>query len=159
MTLFKNKTSVFFTSISLIVVLLASVMAYRSFFVQTTPDDQPSIQQEQEIEISNDNKSAEGVEQLQKSQTSAEAVAITYTFTSETDGITALELLTEQAEVETQDFGSAGAFVTSINGTPSNAQYYWSFFVNGEYAQQGASQTILQEGDTITFTYEEITAN
>jgi len=133
-------------------------MAYRSFFGQPTLDIQPNTQMDQETEILNENEATEELEITSESETPAPD-ALTYEFTAQTDGITALELLTEQAEVETQDFGSAGAFVTSINGTPSNAQYYWSFFVNGEYAEQGASQTILQKGDTITFTYEEIVAN
>lgn len=70
----------------------------------------------------------------------------------------ALELLESNAVVETQEFGDAGKFVTSINGLAGNNQNYWAFYVNGEYAQQGASQTILQEGDTIKFVYEAIEA-
>jgi len=76
--------------------------------------------------------------------------------TAETDGTLALELLEFQATVETQDFGEAGAFVTSINGLAGDSGHYWAFYVNGEYGQTGASQTILKAGDVIKFAYEEI---
>lgn len=76
--------------------------------------------------------------------------------TAQIDGQTALELLETSAKVETQDFGAAGQFVTSINGVESDAKNYWAFYLNGQYAQEGASHTILAAGDIISFVYEEI---
>lgn len=60
-------------------------------------------------------------------------------------------------KIETIDYGLAGKFVSSINGLAGNNQNYWAFYVNGEYAQAGASQTILKKGDIITLTYEAVT--
>lgn len=71
-------------------------------------------------------------------------------------GQTALELLESRATIETQEYGDAGAFVTSINGLAGDNQNYWAFYLNGEYSQTGASQTILEPGDEIKFVYEEI---
>ena len=82
-----------------------------------------------------------------------------YQFTAEQDGQTALELLSKNAEVETKEYGDAGAFVTSINGLAGNNEHYWAFYVNDKYAEKGASQTILQKGDTIKFVYEAVTTS
>lgn len=89
----------------------------------------------------------------------AETQQTSFEFTATQSGQIALALLEANATVETQEFGDAGKFVTSINGLVGNNQNYWAFYLNDEYAQQGASQTILEEGDKIKFVYEAITAN
>lgn len=76
--------------------------------------------------------------------------------TAQIDGQTALELLETSAKIETEDYGLAGKFVTSINGVESDSKNFWAFYLNGEFAAAGASQTILEAGDTISFVYEEI---
>lgn len=80
-----------------------------------------------------------------------------YEFTAQEEGQTALELLSSQAVVETKDYGDAGSFVTSINSLAGSNEYYWAFYVNGAYAEKGASQTTLRKGDTIRFVYEAVT--
>lgn len=80
-------------------------------------------------------------------------------FSATQSGQVALELLQANATVETQDFGDAGKFITSINGLVGSNQNYWAFYLNGEYAEQGVSQTVLTEGDSVKFVYEAITAN
>lgn len=79
-----------------------------------------------------------------------------YIYIATESGQLALDLIQANAEVETEDYGDAGQFVTSINGLAGNNEYYWAFYVNNEYAEQGASQTVLQEGDTIRFVYEAV---
>lgn len=76
--------------------------------------------------------------------------------TAQINGQTALELLETSAKIETEDYGLAGQFVTSINGVESDSKNFWAFYLNGEFAAAGASQTILEAGDTISFVYEEI---
>lgn len=80
------------------------------------------------------------------------------TLVADREGQTVYELMTEQVEFETEDYGEAGLFVTSINGVSSTNQNYWAFYVNGEYAQAGISQTVLNSGDIVEFVYEEIDA-
>lgn len=103
-------------------------------------------------------------EQTQSLEISAtpELTKTEYSFTAAEDGQIALNLAQATSEgtslqIETIDYGTAGKFVSSINGLSGNNQNYWAFYVNGEYAQAGASQTILKKGDIITFTYEEVT--
>ena len=81
---------------------------------------------------------------------------VSYEFMATKSGTVALELVHQLAEIETKDFGTAGKFITGINGLTADEGHYWSFYVNDQYAQKGVSQTVLQEGDTIRFTYEEI---
>ena len=77
-------------------------------------------------------------------------------FTATQDEQTALELLQSQASIETTEYGEAGQFVTSIDGVAADSQHYWAFYLNDQYAEAGASQTILKSGDTIKFVYETI---
>jgi hypothetical protein len=98
-----------------------------------------------------------------ENDTQAEAPSTTgklqanYELVATNSGQTALELLQTQAEVETQNYGSAGDFVTKINGLAGSNEYYWAFYLNESYAEKGASQTILKEGDKIKFVYEAVT--
>ena len=71
-------------------------------------------------------------------------------------GQLAIDLLASNAQIETIDYGDAGKFVTNINGIAADNEHYWAFYVNEEYAEQGASQTKLVEGDIIKFVYETI---
>lgn len=80
-----------------------------------------------------------------------------YEFTASTSGQLAIDLIEAGAQVETQEYGSAGKFVTSINGLAGDNSNYWAFYLNGNYAEQGVSQTKLAKGDTIKFVYEAVT--
>ena len=74
------------------------------------------------------------------------------------DGQNALELLESAATVQKQEYGF-GIFVEGINGLLGNQDNYWAFYVNDEYAQQGADQTILKTGDVVRFVYEPVTTS
>jgi hypothetical protein len=75
-------------------------------------------------------------------------------------GTTALGAM-EVAQRETAfDFaGTAyeglGFFVQEVNGTASTTDHFWIYYINGEEAQVGVSDYIVQEGDVITWLYEE----
>lgn len=79
-----------------------------------------------------------------------------YTYIATESGQIALNLLRSQAEVQTQSYGDAGDFVNSINGLAASNEYYWAFYVNNEYAERGAGQTVLEEGDVIRFEYQSL---
>lgn len=75
---------------------------------------------------------------------------------AEVEGQTAFELLQANHEVEAEQF-DFGVFIKSIDGLAGSDDYYWALYVNEEYAQQGADQTVLTVGDTVEFRYEEVT--
>lgn len=85
--------------------------------------------------------------------------ATQYTFTAMTSGETVFELLQNQdIELDYQDYGEAGAFITGINGLAGTNDNYWAFYVNGEYSKTGVSQTTLSEGDVVDLIYEPVDA-
>lgn len=55
-----------------------------------------------------------------------------------------------------KDYGDLGMLVESINGIAGNTKTntYWIFYVNGQSATTGASQTKLKNNDTIMWRYE-----
>ena len=71
------------------------------------------------------------------------------------DGQTAYDLLKTQYQVLIKEY-DLGIFIEGINDLKNTDQYYWAFYLNDEYAQKGADQTILNKGDKIEFRYEEI---
>ena len=63
-------------------------------------------------------------------------------------GETALVTLQGLCEVQTQS-SSYGDFVTAIGGKDAGTEYYWAFYVNDDYANEGAGTFKAQEGDKI----------
>lgn len=51
---------------------------------------------------------------------------------------------------------SFGEYVDSIAGTAGDSEGFWALYVNGESSTVGAASYEIQEGDTITWSYEEI---
>ena len=71
-------------------------------------------------------------------------------------GKKALELLQSGAEVTTEssDFGD---FVTGINGLQAEAgKNYWSFYINGAYASEGAGTYETKDGEKIEWRLEDL---
>jgi len=125
--------------LTLVILVTAGVFAYQRFSTPETPSSQAD-----ESAITEETPAPD--EKLQAS----------YIYIATESGQLALDLIQANAQVETQDYGDAGQFVTSINGLAGNNEYYWAFYVNNDYAQQGASQTVLQAGDVIRFVYEAV---
>ena len=72
------------------------------------------------------------------------------------EGKTALELLKSLTSVETQS-SAYGDFVTSVNGLKADsAKEYWSFYVNGAYASEGAGTYKTSSTDKIEWKLESL---
>ena len=59
----------------------------------------------------------------------------------------------DELDVKTQD-SQYGEFITSIKGYEQGDNYYWNYYVNGEYAQVGASNQEVKNNDVYTFKLE-----
>lgn len=71
-------------------------------------------------------------------------------------GKTALQILKEKYTVLTNE-SSLGEFVTSINGEAADENtQYWAFYVNGQYASEGAGTYQTKESDVIEWKLEAI---
>lgn len=69
---------------------------------------------------------------------------------------TALATLKALAQVETKE-SSYGEFVTTINGvTADESKEYWSFYVNGSYANEGAGTYKAKSGDNFQWKLESL---
>lgn len=72
------------------------------------------------------------------------------------DDKTALEVLKELTEVTT-DTASFGEFVTGINGLEADSSsQYWSFYVDGDYASEGAGTYQSSNGEKLEWRLEEL---
>lgn len=69
------------------------------------------------------------------------------------DGKTALELLKETRQVETQD-STFGTFISSIDGIQNQENKYWMFYVNDNLAPEGADTYKTKNGEKIEWRYE-----
>jgi hypothetical protein len=78
-------------------------------------------------------------------------VADTPTTTFEYQGVNgknALELLKASHQVQAKHY-SFGDLVTGIDGITPDASHFWAMYVNGQFAQVGASSLITKNSDTI----------
>lgn len=72
------------------------------------------------------------------------------------EGKTALELLKSLTSVETQS-SAYGDFVISVNGLKADStKEYWSFYVNGAYASEGAGTYKTNSIDKIEWKLESL---
>lgn len=72
------------------------------------------------------------------------------------EGKTAMDLLNTLATVETEA-SAYGDFVTTINGLKADStKEYWSFYVNGAYASEGAGTYITSDTDKIEWKLESL---
>ena len=60
--------------------------------------------------------------------------------------IDGLEVVTEESDY--------GPYIVSIKGLEQGDNWYWNYYVNGEYAQVGISQQEVKDGDVYTFKLE-----
>ena len=66
-----------------------------------------------------------------------------------------IDVLKEQEElkIKTED-SQYGEFITSIKGLSQGDNYYWNYYIDGEYAQVGVSQYEIKNDETYTFKLE-----
>lgn len=126
-------------------VVLLALVGFGGFWMMNRSDD---------AEKSTDNTTQQTQETVKPAITlSEDGKTVSYEGVS---GKTALEVLKEGIDVETQssDFGD---FVTSINGVKADAaKEYWSFYVNGAYANEGAGTYKTTDGEKIEWKLESL---
>ena len=70
-----------------------------------------------------------------------------------------LKKLNEEGKLEFsfKDYPGAGVFIESIDGVSNDPKtnLWWQYLVNGQYAQVGASNYQLKDGDSIEWKYVE----
>lgn len=64
------------------------------------------------------------------------------------DDMDGLEIISED--------GMYGAYITSINGISQGDGYYWTYYIDEDYAVVGASKCKIEDGKTYNFKIEEM---
>lgn len=72
------------------------------------------------------------------------------------DGKNALDLLKAGHKVEVKVYSGIGEFVDGIDGLKSDAQHFWSFYVNGKQATVGAGSYTTKTTELIEWKFERI---
>lgn len=111
-----------------------------------------------ENEPSSDNQQAATQQVGQESlvQISEDGTSVSYVGV---EGQTALSLLKQYTNVDTEEFTGIGEYVVSINGVSADStNNFWGFYVNGEQAQVGAGEYISTNGDEIEWRLENVEA-
>ena len=73
----------------------------------------------------------------------------TYTDTVSFQDTTVFELLEEHEPTEYEMYEGVGVFVKGISGKTNDAERFWQYWVNNQYAMVGADQYLLSAGDNV----------
>ena len=100
---------------------------------------------------------------VQKTQTTSSDEKVTFSNSGKEvsyvgqDGKTALDVLKSLTSVDTKE-STYGTMVVGIHGVKAeDGKNYWSFYVNGAYANEGAGTFKTKAADVITWKLEAIT--
>lgn len=73
----------------------------------------------------------------------------------ETEAMYLIDALNETENVNVVfENGPYGAYITEINGIKQEDGYYWTYYINDEYASVGASTCEIEDGKTYSFKIE-----
>ena len=79
-----------------------------------------------------------------------------YNENMKTEAIYLIDALEESIGLDIEKEDSAyGAYITSINGISQGDNFYWSYYINDEYANVGVSSCKIEDGKTYKFKIEE----
>lgn len=71
------------------------------------------------------------------------------------EGETAYDALTKLVTVEAEEY-SIGKFITTIEGVNPEADEYWAFYIDGEYAQVGPDGFAIEDEVELLFKIEKL---
>ena len=73
-----------------------------------------------------------------------------------TDSNYLIEVIEEIEELNVvSEEGAYGAYITSIMGIKQGDNFYWTYYIDGGYADTGVSNCKIEDGKTYTFKIEE----
>lgn len=138
--------------VSVTVLLLVCLMGVTACGQQQQPEyEQPSQEAEADLGLWKDAAYTVNTELGEGATTvtvQVKADERQVTFTIHTDKTTVGEALQEHNLLEGEE-SQYGLFVKKVNGIVADYdvdQYYWAFYVNGEYAMTGVDTTNIEEG-------------
>lgn len=124
-------------SLILCAILMVSLVACGGTPAETTPS----------VTVTDGQTIGEGAKSFQLTIVDKEGSSITITVNTDKEMVG--EALTELGIVE-GTVGEYGLYMTHVNGIPAIYEedgYYWSFYINDEYAMTGVDMTPITEGE------------
>lgn len=136
-------------------IILALVMALSLMACGSSPAQQPSGDANAEIPVVTDGATlGEGAHSFTLEITDADGKTITATINTDEETVGAALLKLNIIQGENSDYG---LYVKSVNGITADYdkdQTYWSFYIDGEYAQTGVDMTAVNDGSTYKLAIE-----
>ena len=136
-------------------IILALVMALSLMACGSSPAQQPSGDANAEIPVVTDGATlGEGAHSFTLEITDAEGKTITATINTDEETVGAALLKLNIIQGENSDYGLYVKTVNGITADYDKDQTYWSFYIDGEYAQTGVDMTAVNDGSTYKLAIE-----
>ena len=142
-------------------IILALVMALSLVACGTTPAQQPEGGNDANTEanvdapvVTDGATLGEGAHSFTLEITDAEGKTITATINTDEETVGAALLKLNIVQGEDSEYG---LYVKTVNGVTADYekdQTYWSFYIDGEYAQTGVDMTAVNDGSTYKLAIE-----
>ena len=135
--------------------LLAMAMVFSLMACGSSPAQQPSGDANAEIPVVTDGATlGEGAHSFTLEITDADGKTITATINTDEETVGAALLKLNIIQGENSDYGLYVKTVNGITADYDKDQTYWSFYIDGEYAQTGVDMTAVNDGSTYKLAIE-----
>ena len=136
-------------------IILALVMALSLMACGSSPAQQPSGDADTETPVVTDGATlGEGAHSFTLEITDADGKTVTATINTDEETVGAALLKLNIVQGEDSDYGLYVKTVNGITADYDKDQTYWSFYIDGEYAQTGVDMTAVNDGSTYKLAIE-----
>lgn len=138
-------------------IILALVMALSLMACGSSPVQQPSGDANADAEtpvVTDGATLGEGAHSFTLEITDADGKTITATINTDEETVGAALLKLNIIQGENSDYGLYVKTVNGITADYDKDQTYWSFYIDGEYAQTGVDMTAVNDGSTYKLAIE-----
>ena len=138
-------------------IILALVMALSLMACGSSPAQQPGSDTDAETPVVTDGATlGEGAHSFTLEITDADGKTITATINTDEETVGAALLKLNIVQGEDSEYGLYVKTVNGITADYDKDQTYWSFYIDGEYAQTGVDMTAVNDGSTYKLAMEKM---
>ena len=138
-------------------IILALVMALSLMACGSSPAQQPDGDTDAETPVVTDGATlGEGAHSFTLEITDADGKTITAAINTDEETVGAALLKLNIVQGEDSEYGLYVKTVNGITADYDKDQTYWSFYIDGEYAQTGVDMTAVNDGSTYKLAIEKM---
>lgn len=138
-------------------IILALVMALSLMACGSSPAQQPGGDTDAETPVVTDGATlGEGAHSFTLEITDADGKTITATINTDEETVGAALLKLNIVQGEDSEYGLYVKTVNGITADYDKDRTYWSFYIDGEYAQTGVDMTAVNDGSTYKLAIEKM---